>query len=292
MAPVSSREISSTAPRMVSTDSSAESMLRTMALLSGLAHPLHQRGGIEPGGIERLQDIVAGGREEAGLADIGFVGAARASASSWLTRVSSAVRSATRCSSVSLACFRARSAATRWVMSVKVATMPLSGMALERTSMMRSPPPRTSAKGLSRVRKCRTVWLTSPAGNIAALAEDCHDVRQREAHLAGVFRQVEQLPEAAVPDRQVVRAVEDGDALVHLRKRRLQHVLVILQRLARLVEQPSGIGGGILDLLQDQRQHEPADDEPMALPSNCSVKWISAMSAGWSSSSLRPEFCW
>ncbi len=78
--------------------------------------------------------------------------------------------------------------------------------------------------------------------NVAALAEDRHDLRQRKADAADIFRQVEKLAEAPVPDRQLVGAVKNGDALVHLRKCRLQHVLVILQRLAGLVEQPCGVG--------------------------------------------------
>ena len=39
-----------------------------------LAGPLDQRGAIEPRGVERLQDVVAGGRQEARLAEIGLLG--------------------------------------------------------------------------------------------------------------------------------------------------------------------------------------------------------------------------
>ena len=54
--------------------------------------------------------------------------------SSALSRVSSVVRSRTRLSSVSLARSSASAAATLGVMSVKVVTMPPSGMRLVRTS--------------------------------------------------------------------------------------------------------------------------------------------------------------
>ena len=60
-----------------------------------------------------------------------------ARASSALSRVSSSVRSRTRRSSVSLARSSASAASTLAVMSVKVVTMPPSGMRLERTSMPR-----------------------------------------------------------------------------------------------------------------------------------------------------------
>lgn len=71
------------------------------------ALPLDQRGGIKPRGIQRLEDIVASGSENRVLPIFASSADALASASSRLTRVSSTVRSATRCSSVSLACFSA-----------------------------------------------------------------------------------------------------------------------------------------------------------------------------------------
>jgi hypothetical protein len=86
-------------------------------LLVGIAKPLDQRRRIEPRSVERLQDVMAGSGEKAGLADIGFLGGQLRLLQFRLTRVSSAVRSLTRCSSVSLACLSAMSAATRSVMS-------------------------------------------------------------------------------------------------------------------------------------------------------------------------------
>ena len=74
MAPASRREMSSTAPRMVSTDSSEDSMLAAASAVSPLAGPLDQRGAVEARGIERLQDVVAGRRQEPRLAEIGFLG--------------------------------------------------------------------------------------------------------------------------------------------------------------------------------------------------------------------------
>ena len=75
---------------------------------------------------------------------------ARASAA--LSRVSSSVRSCTRRSSVSLARSSASAASTLAVMSVKVVTMPPSGMRLARTSI--TMPARRSARGTARGRRC------------------------------------------------------------------------------------------------------------------------------------------
>ncbi|MCY1297504.1 hypothetical protein D9M70_469470 [compost metagenome] len=93
--------------------------------------------------------------------------------------------------------------------------------------------------------------------DIAALGEDRNDIRERKTHLAGRLRQIEKLAEAPVPDDQVVGVVEDGDALVHLRERGLQHILIVLQRLARLVEQPGRVRRRVVAALQDERKHEP-----------------------------------
>ena len=78
IAPVSSREMSSSAPKISSTASSEASTLpirRAFSVLAAaLALPLLQRGHVEARGIERLQDVVAGGGEETGLGDIGLLG--------------------------------------------------------------------------------------------------------------------------------------------------------------------------------------------------------------------------
>ena len=110
-------------------------MLPTSCASLAAALPLDQAGDVEPRGIERLQDVVARGREEAGLGDVGLLGLALGAASAALSRVSSSVRSRTRRSSVSLARSSASAAFTLGVMSVKVVTMPPSGMGLARTSM-------------------------------------------------------------------------------------------------------------------------------------------------------------
>ena len=67
--------------------------------------------------------------------------------SSALSRVSSSVRSRTRRSSVSLARSSASAASTLGVMSVKVVTMPPSGMRLARTSITRPRSAKRSRNG-------------------------------------------------------------------------------------------------------------------------------------------------
>ena len=57
-----------------------------------------------------------------------------------------------------------------------------------------------------------------------------------------LLRQIQQGAEAPVPDGQLLGAVENRNALIHLRKRCLHHVLIVLQRLGRLVEEPDRIG--------------------------------------------------
>jgi hypothetical protein len=74
MAPVSSREMSSSAPNISSTASSEASMLPTARRVLAAALARDQRGDVEPRGVERLQDVVAGGGEEAGLGDVGLLG--------------------------------------------------------------------------------------------------------------------------------------------------------------------------------------------------------------------------
>ena len=74
MAPASSLDMSSTAPSMVSTDSSEDSMFGGGIAGRSPAGLLDQRRAVEPGGVERLQDVVAGGRQEARLAEIGLLG--------------------------------------------------------------------------------------------------------------------------------------------------------------------------------------------------------------------------
>src|SRR5690606_28553556 len=88
------------------------------------------------------------------------------------------------------------------------------------------------------------------AGNVAAIRQDGDDVGERKADLSYFFGQVEQAAEPPVPDGQAIGTVEHRDPLVHLRERRLQHVLIVLQRLAGLVEEPGGIRVRVLRLLQ------------------------------------------
>ncbi len=88
--------------------------------------------------------------------------------------------------------------------------------------------------------------------DIPAAGKNRDDVGQRKAHLSGGLGEIQEFAEAAVPDDEIVGVVEDGNALVHLRECRMQHVLVVLERLACLIEQPGGVGGSVVHALQDK----------------------------------------
>ena len=122
-------------------------MLPTSCASLAAALPLDQAGDVEPRGVERLQDVVARGGEKPGLGNVGLVGFALARPSSLLSRVSSSVRSCTRRSSNSLARSSSSAAFTLGVMSVKVVTMPPSGIGLARTSITRSRSAKRSRNG-------------------------------------------------------------------------------------------------------------------------------------------------
>ena len=66
--------MSSTAPRIVSTDSSERFDVARRLALRAFAGPLDQRSAVEPRRVERLQNVVAGACQEAGLAEIGLLG--------------------------------------------------------------------------------------------------------------------------------------------------------------------------------------------------------------------------
>ena len=74
MAPVSRREMSSSAVRISSTASSEASMFSASVASPASLVALDERSRVEPRGIERLQDVVAGGGEKARLRDVGLVG--------------------------------------------------------------------------------------------------------------------------------------------------------------------------------------------------------------------------
>ena len=63
---------------------------------------------------------------------------------------------------------------------------------------------------------------------VAPLRQHRDHVEQRKPDLADMFREIQQRSEPPVPDRQSIGGVEDRDALLHLGERRLHHVLVVL----------------------------------------------------------------
>ena len=74
IAPLSRREISSSAPKISSTAFERGIDVGDQAGVLAVALPLGQRRDVEARGVERLQDVVAGAGEEARLGDIGLLG--------------------------------------------------------------------------------------------------------------------------------------------------------------------------------------------------------------------------
>ena len=74
IAPVSSREMSSSAVKISSTASSEASMFCTRSASSPAALALDQAGHVKPRRVERLQNVVARRGDEARLRDVGVVG--------------------------------------------------------------------------------------------------------------------------------------------------------------------------------------------------------------------------
>ena len=185
---------------------------------------------------------------------------ALARASSALSRVSSSVRSCTRRSSVSLARSSSSAAFTLGVMSVKVVTMPPSGMRLARTSITRSRSVKRSRNGAlaerSASRRSRDQRRRSPRGRRACVGVEAQDLVERDADAHELARQVEDLAELPVPADQVQVLVEHRDALAHMVERGLQDFAVVVDRGVGVVEQLERRLGGHGALAQQQRQHQ------------------------------------
>ena len=147
IAPASSREMSSSAPRISSTASSEASTLPTRRASLAAALPLDQAGDVEPRGVERLQDVVARGGEEPRLGDLASSASALARASSALSRVSS-VGALAHAPLERLVGALQRFGGLDARRDVgEVVTMPPSGMRLARTSITRPRSAKRSRNG-------------------------------------------------------------------------------------------------------------------------------------------------
>ena len=109
---------------------------------------LDQAGDVEAGGVERLQDVVAGGGEKARLGDIGLLGLAFGAAQLGVEALQLVGAFPHAPLERFVGAFeRLGRGLTLGVMSVKVVTMPPSGMRLARTSITRSRSGKRSRNG-------------------------------------------------------------------------------------------------------------------------------------------------
>ena len=206
-APVSRREMSSTAPRISSTDFKRLVDVRDEAGGLGVGGALDEGCRVEPRGVERLQDVVAGGGQKARLAEIGLVGGRL-----WPSPARRWPRRAPRCArvraapAISLARARARSPSTRSVMSVAghhdAAVRHGAGADFEHRSgrLERLLDGREAAHEL--VEPVGDDGLRAAGSVEAAVGVEAQDVGQRRADLAELGRQVEQVAELPVPADQ------------------------------------------------------------------------------------------
>ena len=197
-----------------------------------------------------------------GLGNIGLVGLALGARRARVEarQLLGALR--TRRSSVSLARSSASAASTLGVMSVKVVTMPPSGMWLARTSITRPRSAKRSRNGsragdvaldllAARNRRC----ASGPTSLRSAV--EAQDLGEPDADADQARRQIEDLAELPVPADQLQVLVEHRDALAHVVERGLQDFAVVLDRRIGVVEQLQRRLGRDRALAQQQRQHQP-----------------------------------
>ena len=183
---------------------------------------------------------------------------ARASAA--LSLVSSSVRSCTRRSRFSLARSSASADSTLAVMSVKVVTMPPSGMRLARTSITsalgEALEERLAARNVARELRVHE-FVDAAGAHVAAAAVEAQDLGEPGAGADQARRQIEDFAELPVPADQLQVLVEHRDALAHMVERRLQDFAVVLNGGIGVVEQLERGLGRDRALAQQERNHQP-----------------------------------
>ena len=222
---------------------------------------LHQRGGVEAGGVERLQDVVAGGGEELGLADVGVVGlglGARqlgveagqflgALAHPALQSLVGARQRLGRADAFGDVGPGGDDAAVRHRRGAHFDHRIGGGEAL----VVGLHPPHQAVDAVL------DDALGVAGAEFAALGAVADDRLQGHPDLGELRRQIEDLAELAVPTDQAELAIEHRDALADLIESDLQQVAVVLDGGGGVVEQlHRRLGRGVASLDQE-RQHQP-----------------------------------
>ena len=253
--------MSSSAPKISSTASSEASTLPTSCASLAVALALDQAGHVEPRGIERLQDVVARGGEEAGLGDVGLLGLGLGAAELGVEpgQLLGALAHAPLQRRVGalqrLGGVDARrdvgdggdDAAVRHAVGAHLDDQAAVGEALEERlavgDVVREP--------LAHQRRRRR------RGRARLLGVVAQDLVERDADAGQLRRQVEDFAELPVPADQLQVLVEHRDALAHVVERGLQDFAVVVDRRVGVVEQLERRLGRDRALAQQQRQHQP-----------------------------------
>ena len=92
--------------------------------------------------------------------------------------------------------------------------------------------------------------------DVAAFAQGCQHRGERHADLAILVRQIKERSELLVPACQPEVAVKHRDPLLHLVKRDLQQVAVLLKRFAGVVQKAEGVKRQFVVPLKQERQDQ------------------------------------
>jgi len=222
---------------------------------------LDHAGDVESRRIERLQDVVACGGQEAGLGDIGLVGFALG-APQFLVQASQFLGALVHAPFQGLVGLlkrlgrghargdigqRGDDAAVRHGVGADFDDQTALAEPLEKWLRVRDVA--HQAFGDS----CLDLILV---GGAAAHVE-ANDFVKADAHAGQRHRQVEDLAELPVPADELQILVEHRDALADVVERGLQNLAVVLDRRIGIVQELQRRLGGDRPLAQEQRQDEP-----------------------------------
>ena len=236
------------------------------AVALALALPLDQAGHVKPGGIERLQDVVARGGDEPGLGDIGVVGFrlgalelgieprqfAGALAHAPLQRRIGALQRFGRLHARRDVGKSRHQAAVGHAVRPHLDHQGAFGEALEEGLDLGG----VFGDALG------DEFVDGPGAALAVPGDVAQDVVERDADAGQFVRQIEDFAELPVPADQHQVLVEYRDALADVIERGLQDFAVVVDRRIGVVEQFQRGLGRDRALAQHQRQHEPRRCRP------------------------------
>ncbi len=260
IAPESRREISSSAPRISSTASSEASTFETSRASSPLPLPLHQAGHVEPRRIERLQDVVARGRQKPRLRDVGFLGFAFGARERDVEPRQLLGALLDAAFEVFVGAFQrfGRLDARRHVGrgGDEAAVRHVVGADFDHEAALGEALADRLAAGEVALDAVVHEVFDAPGPERALFAVVAQDFVEPDADARECQRQVENFAELPIPADELQVLVEHRDALAHVIERGLQDFAVVLDRRVGVVEQLERGLGGHRALAQQKRKHE------------------------------------